>query len=289
MRNPFAVGAIGAVMRVAFPWLLSLLLVCMIGCALSLVLRYRSARGTPRLQLKWLASAAGVAAAMYLATSVAGMPYVFSATAPTWIEVRNVVGPLSFLLIPLAIGVAMLRHRPYDIDVVVNRVLVYGALTSALTLAYVALVTVLQTLLRLVRGGPIWRSPAPPCSSPQPSSRSGRASRPSSTASSTAAGTTPSRRSRRSVSGCAVTTTRTRCTPRHGHRAPDHAAVARVAVARPRPPRPTLTRTRAAPTVRANAVRAHRSACRTACAAASARLLSCNVDRMALTWCSTVR
>lgn len=106
----------------------------------------------PRLQLKWLAAAAGVAAAMYLATSVAGMPYVFSATAPTWIEVRNVVGPLSFLLIPLAIGVAMLRHRPYDIDVIVNRVLVYGALTSALTLAYVALVTVLQTLLRLVAG-----------------------------------------------------------------------------------------------------------------------------------------
>jgi hypothetical protein len=153
VRNPLAVDAVGAVAPVLFPPLLAALPLCMIACALSLVLRYRSARGAQRLQLKWLAAAAATAAFVYLVTMLADLPYALSDTAvPPWIGVLRNVGPLAFLLIPPAIGVAMLRHRLYDIDVIINRALVYGVLTLALTLAYLALVTALQMLLQPVAG-----------------------------------------------------------------------------------------------------------------------------------------
>jgi hypothetical protein len=151
--NPFALSALGDVTPAVLPWLLALLPVCIVGSALSLALRYRGAHGVQRLQLKWLAAAACAAAALYLVTMLPGTPFVFPTTEPAWADVLDIWGPLGFLLIPLAIGVAMLRHRLYDIDVIINRALVYGVLTSALTLAYAALVTVLQQLLRPLSGG----------------------------------------------------------------------------------------------------------------------------------------
>jgi hypothetical protein len=57
------------------------------------------------------------------------------------------------LLIPLSIGVAVLRSRLFDIDVLINRTLVYGALTVALALVYVTGVVVLQYLFRALTGG----------------------------------------------------------------------------------------------------------------------------------------
>jgi hypothetical protein len=55
-------------------------------------------------------------------------------------------------LIPIAIGVAILRHRLYDIDLIINRTLVYGLLTATLTGAYLLVVTLLQSILRPVTG-----------------------------------------------------------------------------------------------------------------------------------------
>lgn len=153
-HNPFAVDAVGAVAPVLFPPLLAVLPLCMIACALSLALRYGSARDVQRLQLKWLAAAATTAALVFLVTMLVDLPYALSdTTVPPWLEVLRNVGPLAFLLIPPAIGAAMLRHRLYDIDVIINRALVYGVLTSALTLAYLSLVTALQLLLQPVSGG----------------------------------------------------------------------------------------------------------------------------------------
>jgi hypothetical protein len=57
------------------------------------------------------------------------------------------------LLIPLSIGVAVLRSRLFDIDVLINRTLVYGALTAALVAVYVTAVVVLQYLFRTLTGG----------------------------------------------------------------------------------------------------------------------------------------
>ena len=53
----------------------------------------------------------------------------------------------------MAVGIAILRHRLYDIDVIINRTLVYGALTASLVLVYVGGVVVLQYVFRALTGG----------------------------------------------------------------------------------------------------------------------------------------
>jgi hypothetical protein len=71
---------------------------------------------------------------------------------PHWLTVVSNIGILGFTLIPAAIGLAILRHRLYDIDVIINRTLVYGTSTVTLTSVYLLLVTILQGLLRPVAG-----------------------------------------------------------------------------------------------------------------------------------------
>jgi hypothetical protein len=115
--------------------------------AASLVVRFRRSTGTERQQMKWFALAG--------LTTVAGlMLAVVGAIIPArWGDPVGNVGWTVFLAcgmlgIPVATGIAILRHRLYDIDVVINRTLVYGTLTAALAATYVGLVL----LLRLVLG-----------------------------------------------------------------------------------------------------------------------------------------
>lgn len=119
--------------------------------ATSLVLRYGRARGAERQQLKWLAYAALLFAAVSVGTAV----IFFSplrALDPGASIPPAVFGGIPFILalvaIPVAVGIAILRYRLYDIDLLINRTLVYGALTATLGAAYVGSVLLLQTLLR---------------------------------------------------------------------------------------------------------------------------------------------
>ncbi len=117
----------------------------------SLVARFRRSTGTERQQLKWFAYA-GVVTAFGL--SLAGVGEL----APrSWGDPVGSVGwtiflPTCVLGIPLAIGIAMLRHRLYDIDVVINRTLVYGTLTATLVITYVGTVLLLRLVLSPVTG-----------------------------------------------------------------------------------------------------------------------------------------
>ena len=128
-------GALDAISGVGF----SVLFISILLAVVALVLRFRRARGDERQQLKWFASAA----ALFALACVAALT--------PWMGSSDTVGQMAILLafagIPVAAGVAILRYRLYDIDVVINRALVYGALTATLAGAYLGLVLLLQLAL----------------------------------------------------------------------------------------------------------------------------------------------
>jgi MFS family permease len=110
-----------------------LLVIGMAGSAASAVARFRHAHGERRQQMKWLALA-GTVVAVTVPVATAGSDVLWGDTAV------NIACMLAVLGLPIAAGIAILRHRLYDIDVVINRTLVYGGLTATLAAAYLALV-----------------------------------------------------------------------------------------------------------------------------------------------------
>ena len=138
LTNPYAVET--PVLDVVTPVVVLLLLVAIVGSPLSLILRRRRAGPRERQQIKWLAFAGAVAAATVL-IGIAGYSVWGEAT-------RDAAILLSVLALPVATGTAILRHRLYDIDVVINRTLVYALLTASLALVYVGGVLLLQLLLQ---------------------------------------------------------------------------------------------------------------------------------------------
>ena len=107
--------------------------------ALSLVIRYRRASGVERQQLKWLALAA-VLAALSLVGQLLGE------------RLWNLLDAATTTALYVAVGVAILRHRLYDIDLLINRTLVYGPLTAMLATLYVGGVVTMQAALRALTG-----------------------------------------------------------------------------------------------------------------------------------------
>jgi hypothetical protein len=114
-----------------------------------MVSRLRGARGRERLQLKWITYAASLTATSFAAAFAADL-LTDSRVASDALFLLGVVG---FASIPVAAGVAILRHKLYDIDRIINRTLVYAALTGVLVAVYVGGVVVLQILFRSLAGG----------------------------------------------------------------------------------------------------------------------------------------
>ncbi len=109
------------------------------GSAASLIVRFRRSTGEERLQIKWLALAGAIVAVIF--------PIALALWDVWGEDASNIAIMLSVLGLPLAAGVAILRYHLYDIDVVINRTLVYGALTATLAAAYSGSVLVLQLAL----------------------------------------------------------------------------------------------------------------------------------------------
>ena len=118
-----------------------LLLLTALASVASLVFRFRRARAEERRQLKWLTYAAAVAGLVLLLIIVA------ESTTGVSDEVSNTLVSVSVAALPVSMGIAILRHGLFDIDVVINRTLVYGALTAMLVGAYVSIVLLLQLAL----------------------------------------------------------------------------------------------------------------------------------------------
>ncbi len=110
----------------------------------SLFLRMRRASLEERQQLKWFTYAASVAVIGAILTYV-----VPDATGARWVgQVGLALLAVGFVSVPIAIGVAILKYHLYEIDLLINRTLVYGALTVLLVAVYVGSVVMLQGLLR---------------------------------------------------------------------------------------------------------------------------------------------
>ena len=110
----------------------------------SLFFRFRKADPVERQQLKWLLFAAGFVAVLFLSSVILDVVTQNSAAA---VEISNFLTTAALAAVPIAIGIAILRYRLYDIDVIINRALVYAGLTAVLALVYVSVVFGLQQVL----------------------------------------------------------------------------------------------------------------------------------------------
>ncbi len=149
IRNPFGLEK--------YPWLadatlgvMVLLSVCVLASAVSLVLRFRRSGGEQREQIKWLAFAAsilGLGISSYVIPANI-LPDEAGGVDRLWVNLLEDAVMLSFASVPVAVGIAILRYRLYEIDVVTNRTLVYGTLTASVVGIYVLVVGYLGALFQ---------------------------------------------------------------------------------------------------------------------------------------------
>jgi hypothetical protein len=118
------------------------------AAALSVFMRLRHAVGVERQQIKWLAYAAAAWALGIIFNVI-----TLAIDTPLWFE-RAALACFTVAgeAVPIAIGIAILRYRLYDIDVLINRTLVYGSLTLLLALVYFGGVTATQAILGTLSG-----------------------------------------------------------------------------------------------------------------------------------------
>ena len=142
LGGPFDLRGLGGLLLVANQLALAVTTLAVVVAAGSLVGRFRRARGTERLQLRWVALAAvlvalaGVVVLAALAIGVPGATTLLSGAAGFCIAV-----------LPVATGAAILRYRLYDLDRIISRTLAYGLLTVLLGSAYAGVVLGLGRLL----------------------------------------------------------------------------------------------------------------------------------------------
>jgi hypothetical protein len=140
--------------------ILVVFLVCILASVLSLILRYRRSLGERRQQIKWIAFAASFVGFGFVSAMASGLIAVAFApeswgsanTPPLWFDLLFSVVLVSFGGVPIVVGVAVLRYRLYDIDLLINRALVYGALTVLLAATYFGGVVGLQAVVRSLTG-----------------------------------------------------------------------------------------------------------------------------------------
>jgi hypothetical protein len=145
IQNPFGLEGQPWVTTLSYVVVLPWLPLCVLASALSLVLRYRRSGGEERQQIKWIAFAASVLGVLFVSGPVVP-PEAWFADLLAYARLG------SSALVPIAIGFAVLKYRLYEIDLIINRALVYGSLTAMLAGVYLCAVVVLQYLFRALTG-----------------------------------------------------------------------------------------------------------------------------------------
>jgi hypothetical protein len=156
VRNPFGLEGYSMLAQ-ALAGVIVLLPICILASAVSLFWRYRHSGGEVRQQIKWVAFAASFVGVVYFSALVIGLLFApeatwDSASPPPLVGILLDALLLSYAGVPIAVGFAVLKYRLYDIDVIINRTLVYGALTGTLALVYFGGVATTQAIFRALTG-----------------------------------------------------------------------------------------------------------------------------------------
>jgi len=142
LKNPLGIDAVEGFLSTAGTILEPLTVVVVAAGVASLIVRFRRSTGIERQQLKWLALGGAT-----LLVSIAVVMVIMATGLDVSEAAFTLMFVIAFLCLPVSIAVAVMKTRLYDLDVVINRTLVYGALTAILALAYLGIVVVLQQLL----------------------------------------------------------------------------------------------------------------------------------------------
>jgi hypothetical protein len=140
-ENPLAPTTSKAYVAVAIPIIVSCLGSILVAAGIA-VRRFRRSHGQEREQFKWLAASAGLL--------IVTLPF---AAAFNWSRIAGAVFTLQLIALPVSVGIAVLRYRLYEIDIIVRRTLVYSTLTALLAGTYVVVVIGLQALFSPFTGG----------------------------------------------------------------------------------------------------------------------------------------
>ena len=145
--NPVGLtGAAGQIFKIIASVSVLLLAATALAAVLSLAFRYRRARAAERAQLKWLVYAGGLILLALLAQIL--IPQIMGGGNAAS-NLANAIITGAFALVPIAIGIAVLRYRLYDIDRVISRTLAYAIITGLLAGVYAGLVLLATQVLRL--------------------------------------------------------------------------------------------------------------------------------------------
>ena len=143
-HNPLIIGGtMGAVLSVAANCSFALFLLCFVAGVVSVALRFHRSRGIERQQMKWFVAGVGlelVVITLTILAAVAGYP-------PT-----NLTFYVVITVLPVTVGIAILRYRLYEIDVIIRRTLVYGALIATLAALYLGSISLIGWVLRSATG-----------------------------------------------------------------------------------------------------------------------------------------
>jgi hypothetical protein len=142
LQNPLGIAGAGPALDLVVQAGFLVMVVGVFAAAGSLIARWRRAQGVERQQLKWLAYAAAMLVVAQIGASLLPRPLFL------------LVSYTSALLFPVAVGIAVVRYRLYDIDRLINRTLVYGLLTALLAGLYAIVVLVLGQVFGGIRGEP---------------------------------------------------------------------------------------------------------------------------------------
>ena len=143
--NPYGVSALAGILEIMIFLGQILLGIGFVGAIIAFVLRFRRSRGVERQQMKWLV----YALALMMVGIVIGSIITFLLPESEFVnELLIVMTSLAVLAIAVAASIAILRYRLYDIDLVINRTLVYGGLTAGIVFLYILVVGSLSLIFQ---------------------------------------------------------------------------------------------------------------------------------------------